>query len=405
VSALRVLVVATKAPHPPIGGGNVALDALLRALADSGVEVRVVAPSRCEGTSDPAPYSLRPAAAARPWFRLATHVAAGVPIGVARYHLPALADAVEAELAAFDPQVVHVEQAQLTWLVLRLSSRRPLVLRQQNVESRILERLAGTRAGFVASFLRREARRTAAVEARACRAAGTVAAISEPDAAVLRSLAPASRVVVLPAPLPHFTATAAPALRGNPPLLCLGSFDWWPNGDGARWLLREVWPTLRDSLPGAVLHVAGPGSQRLGRTHDDRIERHGVVRDPAALYDPLAVALVPVRAGSGVRLRILEAWMARVPVVTTSVGGEGLVAAGGRRALIADEPHAFAAAAVRLARDPSLRDDLIRGGEAALEGHRSVTVARMAVETYRETIARHRREARPPWAGRVSGRG
>lgn len=388
MSELRVLVVATKSPWPAVGGGNMALNALLAALPARVVAVRVVAPGTNPAGSGPPPYPLRAVAAKpRPWPSLFAHLASGLPIGIARHHLPALGKAVEEEISGFDPHVVHVEQAQLVWLIRRLAGRRPILLRQQNVESRILERLAPLQRWPLRAMLRREARRTAVVEAEACRAARVVAAISSPDATALRGLAPAARVYVLPAPFEADGPFALTPLAGDPPWLCLGSFDWRPNRDGATWLLGQVWPHLRELSTGGVLHLVGPGSDSLPDGADPRVVRHGRVPSAAALYYPRAVALVPVRAGSGVKLRIVEAWAAGVPVVTTPVGAEGLGAIDGDDVLVAGSASEFAAAAERAATDPALRRRLVSSGRRRLAAHDPDAIAARAITLYRAALA------------------
>jgi glycosyltransferase involved in cell wall biosynthesis len=260
------------------------------------------------------------------------------------------------------------------------------VLRQQNVESRVLARLAAVLAPPLRPLLRWQAARLRRAEASGCRAADVVAAISEPDAALLRELAPAARVAVLPAAYARRGRGSA-SLAGSPPLLCLGSFDWWPTRDGGRWLLRDVWPRLRRLLPGAVLHLAGPGSGRLARPVPPGVVVHGALPDSRTVLDPGAIALVPLRAGSGVRLRILEAWDAGLPVVTTPVGGEGLVATDGDGAMVAADAAEFAAPAARVAGDGELRQRLAAPGEERLAAHAPQRVAAVARALYTMAVA------------------
>lgn len=390
VQRLKALVVATKSPFPPVGGGNVALHALLQALPGAGVDVRVVAPEGSAVSVETPEYPVRfVPTAPRPWRRLGGHIFTGLPVTIARYHLPALGDAVAEEIESFAPDVVHLEQLHLSWLLRRLAHRRPVVLRQQNVESLVLSRLAEVRRGPLTWMLRREARRMAALEADACTRADVVAAISERDAAALKALAPRARVEVLPAAWPAGTPAQRVRLVGEPPFLCLGSFDWLPNRDGTEWFLDRVWPRLRKLIPTAVVHLAGPGSERLSARHgEDGVVRHGRVPVAAELYDPRCIALIPLRAGSGVRLRLLEAWAAGAPVVTTPIGGEGLLDGDGDAALIASTCEDFAAAAARLAADTALRERLIEGGRRRLIDYSAARVAERARDLYARAIAR-----------------
>jgi glycosyltransferase involved in cell wall biosynthesis len=384
---LRVLVVATRPPFPPMGGGSATLHALLRALPEAGIDVRVVALASREPSPDAPPYAIRTVEAApRPWAAVAPALASRTPSAVRRYTLGPLAAKVEAEIEAFAPDVVHLEQLHLAWLGRRLAGRIPVVLREQNVESLLLARVGALLPAPLRWACRWESGRTRRFERRACEAAALVAAISEDDADALRALAPAARVAVLPATV-AFEGPPTQRLRGSPPFLCLGSFDWLPNRDGARWLLREVWPRLRRLAPGGVLHLAGPGSTTLGRDREEAVERHGRVVSPSSLYDPAAVVLIPLRAGSGVRVRLLEAWAAGSPAVVSPCAAEGLVHHDGDGALLAPTPQEFAEAAARLAADPALRERLVEQGRARLVAHEPRRVAALARRLYLEASA------------------
>jgi len=387
---LRVLAVATRAPFPPAGGGSVTLHGLLQALPRQGVSVRVVALGPSPALSHEAPYPVRVVEAQpRSWLRVVPYLATRTPMLVARYRLPKIAAAVEAELAEFEPDVVHIEQIHLAWLIPRIARRAAIVLRQQNVESLLLARVSRFLPPLVRWAARLESRRTARFEAGACTSATLVAAISEVDAVALRKLAQRARVEVLPAAI-AVERSQPLSLSGSPPFLCLGSFDWLPNRDGARWLIKHIWPRLRALQPGCVLHLAGSGSGTLGRAGDRSIERHGPLVDATALYDPRAVALIPLRAGSGVRIRLLEAWATGVPAVTSACAAEGLVTTDGDGALLAHTPEEFATAAVRLASDRELRQRIAARGRAKLADHTPETVAARARQLYLHAVRLNR---------------
>jgi glycosyltransferase involved in cell wall biosynthesis len=388
----RVLVVATSAPWPAARGGSLAVASLVEALAAAGLAVRLVAPAAA--TVDPAPL-LRPVAARpRPWVRAAGGRLLGLPAAVNRYKLRALAAALDDEIASFRPDVVHVEQIHLGWLIPLLAGRLPVVLRQQNVESDLLGQLARLAPPVLAAGLRLEARALARFEAEACRRADLVAAISRPDAAAFRRIAPGANVEVLPPVGPAAIGAVRERLAGDPPFLALGSFDWWPNRDGARWLVSAVWPPILAALPGARLHLAGHGSSTLGRGVPGVIHR-GFVASPGELYDPAATVLIPVRAASGVRMRLLEAWAAHVPAVSTPAGVAGLCDGDDSGVAVGEDAGAFAALAVRLARDSAMRSALVAAGAARLAGLAPARVAERALRLYETAIGAWREVRRP----------
>lgn len=383
---LRVLVVATKSPWPSAGGGRVAVGGLAEALAAAGVAVRVVTPAGTHRRDAAQHPLLRTVPVApRSWAAVLGRALGGASAVVGRWVLAPLAAAVDEEIEAFRPDLVHLEQVHLGWLAPRLAGRIPLVLRQENVESELLGQLANLAPWPARAVLRAEARVLGRFEARTCRLVDLVAAISEPDALALHRVAPEAVVEVLPAVAPAAPAGPRRTLAGRPSFLCIGSFDWWPNRDGAKWLAGEVWPQLRQWLPDATLHLAGPGSASIGRWRAG-IVHHGVVPCAGELYDPATTALIPVRAASGVRIRLLEAWAAGVPAVSTQVGVMGLVAPGGPGAAVAVTAAEFARTAARTASDDGLRTELVEQGRTALADFAPEKVAARAVELYRRTI-------------------
>jgi glycosyltransferase involved in cell wall biosynthesis len=116
------------------------------------------------------------------------------------------------------------------------------------------------------------------------------------------------------------------------------------------------------------------------------------VPSAAELYDPRCIVLIPLRAGSGVRLRLLEAWAMGVPAVTTPLGGEGLITEDGDGAVLADTADQFIAAALRLAHDHDYRHRLVERGRERLTEHTVERVAAAAHALYGEAVEVRDRE-------------
>lgn len=184
----------------------------------------------------------------------------------------------------------------------------------------------------------------------------------EPDV-VRRRVAVVPNAVREPEPTPE---------RERDALLMVGSFGYAPNDDAARFLGEEIWPRVlaaRSSLRrlSIVGSRPGPAVQALAGRGDVAVT--GAVPDVTPYYSHALVAACPLRAGGGTRIKAIEAFAHGVPLVSTSIGVEGLDVVPGRHALIADTAADFAAACVEIARDPALAAAL-RDGARALHRER-----------------------------------
>jgi glycosyltransferase involved in cell wall biosynthesis len=150
-----------------------------------------------------------------------------------------------------------------------------------------------------------------------------------------------------------FDSRAAKASSRN--VLFCGSLDYLPNRDGLRWFYNEIWPKIRNSVPDARLTVVGRGaveSEFESMRSDASVEFQGEVQDVLPYYRAAGVAVVPLRLGSGTRLKIPEAMSLGNPVVSTSLGAMGLTVTNGADIAIADDATEFASDVVRLMTEP-----------------------------------------------------
>ena len=390
---MNVLVIATKAPWPPIDGGRLLLLNTLQGLAAAGCRLTLAAPvdpkrfDLGEVARELSPYCtprLIPAAPLSPVLALLR--SRGAPLSIARHSLIAVRREVERLLAAERFDLVHAEQLQaLPQAEPAFARGIPVVLRAQNVESNLWSETAFRSRGLRGRFLWREAARLAAYEGRAVARVSATLALTEKDAAWLRILGGCEpdRVRVVRAPFAELPAGPG-RLAGDPPLVIFGSAGWRPNEESASWFLGEVWPAVRAALPGAILHLFGADP----RLKASCVVPHPAPADSAEAYALDSILVVPLRLASGVRIKILEAWARGVPVVATPPAAAGLEVENGREVLSAWEPRQFVAAITRLHREPALAAALVEAGRRALrERHEPAAVARGMVEAYRGIVA------------------
>jgi glycosyltransferase involved in cell wall biosynthesis len=148
-----------------------------------------------------------------------------------------------------------------------------------------------------------------------------------------------------------------------------GNLEYHPNFSAVRFFARQVWPGLRRRWPQLVWRLVGksPGAVAKLVAGDPRIQLSGPVEDAVAELARAQVAIVPLLAGSGTRFKILEAWAAALPVVSTSIGAEGLPVRDGEHLLLADTAVTFAEAISRLLTCKDLRESVGNSGRLLLE--------------------------------------
>ena len=240
------------------------------------------------------------------------------------------------------------------------------VLNLFDIESVLHERCAQVEHGAVRFAHGAFARVSAEMERQWLPRFSEILTTSEEDARHVFRLSPGSRVTVYPNAIPLRTA---PAVQPEEAIAFSGNLEYHPNISAVRFFRQEVWPLLRKRWPELVWRLIGknPGAVAAWTAGDSRIEVTGPVEDAVEELARAKVAIVPVIAGSGTRLKILEAWAAGVPVVSTHLGAEGLPAEDGRQILLADEPAKFAEGVSRLLENDSLRREVGQAGRSLFE--------------------------------------
>jgi glycosyltransferase involved in cell wall biosynthesis len=216
--------------------------------------------------------------------------------------------------------------------------------------------------------------------------ADLVLAASADEVARLQARVPAVTTRVLPNPVPvRFDDGTAEAVD----LLFVANFGYLPNQDAARWLCHEVLPALRRRM-GRAVRVALAGSSMGAAVLTLKDTDVIVIRSPHSvtpMYEATTIAVAPLRAGGGTRLKILEAFGHRRAVVATSQGAEGLPVESGTHLLIADGAEEFAAACAQLLLDPNLRRSLVRAGVEVAMAHSWSRVATTVSEIALSVVA------------------
>jgi glycosyltransferase involved in cell wall biosynthesis len=148
-----------------------------------------------------------------------------------------------------------------------------------------------------------------------------------------------------------------------------GVMDYPPNADAAAYFANEIFPRVRNAVPEATFHIVGknPTGEVRALARREGVVVTGAVPDMKAYLRRCQVSVCPMRLGAGMKMKVIEAMAAGLPVVCTTRGVEGMDLVAGRDFIVADEPAEFAAAVARLLRDEKLREEYGRWGRQAVE--------------------------------------
>jgi glycosyltransferase involved in cell wall biosynthesis len=237
---------------------------------------------------------------------------------------------------------------------------------QHNVETVIWRRHV-EHAGDVLrrAYFKMQAERMYHYERRVSRASGHIVAVSAKDAGEMRRLFDVTRVSEIPTGvnIDYFLPPGHPSAEVAD-LVFVGSMDWLPNVDGVLYFVREILPLIRRKRPETTLAVVGrtppPKMLQVG-VEDPKVVITGTVPDIRPYLWGSSVAIVPLRIGGGTRLKIYEAMAAKIPVVSTTIGAEGLTVNPPRDIRIADDPQDFAGQCLELLAGRELRDRVAAG--------------------------------------------
>ena len=265
--------------------------------------------------------------------------------------------------------IIHVESiflASYLPTMRRLSNAR-IVLRAHNVENLIWRQMAvAAKQPLKRWYLKKLALALRMYELEQVNLFDGIACITARDAELFRNEGCRKPVTDIP-----FGVDIPPLPQGNPEpmtLFHIGAMDWQPNIDSIKWLLEKVWPLLHQALPQARLFLAGRKMpDELMRLHLENVSVVGEVDDARQFMASKQINLVPLLAGSGIRIKILEALSLGKTVVSTSVGANGINYTDGHDLLIANTPEEFVRQVKRCAESPELCHDLGSNGRKLVE--------------------------------------
>jgi glycosyltransferase involved in cell wall biosynthesis len=377
---MRILFLTQVLPLPLDAGPKVRAYYVLKYLAQAGHEVDLLSFVR-PGDSDQyiqslsgICHSVQTVRMRRSRFQDLSHgirsLASRTPFLILRDQVAEMRDAVLRAAGNRSMDAIHADQLWMAPYGLECPHPKLSVLDQHNAVFVAVRRLADQQSNPLAkALLRREAEKLEAYERASCDRFDQVVWVTGQDQkAVGSDNGHRRRECVIPIAI-DASARQPWERNGAFRVTFLGGMHWPPNREGVSWFVRDVWPSVAHAVPNSMLTVIGrkpPGAiEKLGR--ESRVEITGYVADPEPYLRETAVFVVPLRAGAGMRVKILDAWCCGLPVVSTSLGAEGIRAIDGENILLADDARSFAESVIRVMQDRTLARRLAANGRSAAE--------------------------------------
>lgn len=356
---MQILCLSQLVPYPLDAGPKVRTYYALRQLAADGHQLTLVA-FRRESDSAAAISHLEQFCAAvhtvlmhrQPVRAVLKSLHDGTPLLITRDSVPAMHDLLRQLVTQTKFDAIHADQTWMAQYALPLKSQATkLVLDQHNATFQITRRMADNARLPIRWLLRRETRLMERYERAVCATFNDVVWVTETDRTAFE---PPLHGKVIPIGV---DTSHSQVERSNPfRITFLGGMHWPPNAEGVNWFLQTCWPRIRAALPDHRLTLIG---KEPPIATQDGIDALGYVEDVQPYLRETAVFIVPLRSGGGMRVKILDAWRWGLPVVSTTVGAEGIV---GEGIWLRDDSAEFAQAIIQLAKNRDQADALATQG-------------------------------------------
>jgi sugar transferase (PEP-CTERM/EpsH1 system associated) len=371
MSKLHVLMLTPYLPYPPVSGGRMRTYNLVKHLHEDH-DVTLVCFGRPEEQAldwspmaalcdmhvvprDESPGTIRAALMS---------ITSGEPITMRLYRNEAMRRTLAQIIAATPPDVIHVESFYMLQNLPR-DTNIPVLLSEPAIEYKAWGQYAKVAKPFYTRpGVAIEAMKMRQVEPRVWAQADLVGVMSDVDAAIMREVVPGVKTWLTPNGVDvdffHMDASVA---RDSKTAVFMGDYKYFPNTDAVTYFAAAIMPLIRAKRPDFHLTLLGKDpSPEIRALHGDGVTVTGLVDDTRPYLQSSAVFVCPIRSGSGTRFKLMESLACGCPVVSTTVGCEGLGAVDGEHMLIRDDPQGFADAVV------SLLDDLARGAAMGAAG-------------------------------------
>ncbi len=354
---MKILIICKKFPYPLSDGESVAIIQMSKALAENGCEVYLLAmnttrhpykenggvPEELKHFKET--YQVVVDNQIRTWDAF-KNLFSKDSYHITRFVSRDFENKLKEILATHKFDIIQLETLYLAPYIkiIKSMSQAPVVMRAHNIEHEIWDRIS-KQIKFIPKkiYLKYLSKKLKRFEIERLNDYDLLIAITERDLRIFRDLGYKNGCLAAPVGYKLQGKTTSTAHFSAPlKMSFIGSLDWMPNLEGLNWFLSQIWPEIKKSFPSAEFHIAGRNAPKsLKESLKAGVHFHGAVSDSAEFISRYPLFIAPIRAGSGLRIKILEAMSLGRVVITTSMGLEGIPAEDGKHVLIADNAGQF----------------------------------------------------------------
>jgi len=349
---MKILQLCNKVPYPPNDGGAIAIFNLASSFTENNNQVTVFAMNTVKHHADPAtiPDQYKKIIDFH-FFPVNTQIRlpklicnflfSSEPYNAVRFIDKSFIHALQKLLKEKQFDIVQLEGLYLTPYIehIRKYSEATISYRAHNVEFEIWKRYALSISNPIKKiYFRSLANRLEKFEKNALNKYDLLIPITKNDALKLKNMGNTKPCKVIPTGIPQKNFVKVSIQENITSLFFIGSLDWIPNQEGLTWFIKRVWNEIRATQPELTFHIAGRNapSWLIKFFSNNNVHYHGEVESAYEFYKDFHIMVVPLFAGSGMRIKIVEAMARSKVVVTTSIGAEGLGLIPNKHAIIAD---------------------------------------------------------------------
>lgn len=382
---MNILLICNKSPWPKTDGGAIGLYVMITGLLKAGHKVKVLAANTNKNWVDinsipeefrksidieliPLNLSLNP-------FSAFYNLISNKSYHVTRFYSKEFENKIIEILKKDHYDIVQLEYLPMALYInaVRQYSKSPIVLRNHNIEHIIWERIAtNTKQPLKRFYLKKLSETLKSFEIKSMKSVDGIISVTQHDADNFKKMTSKKHIISIPTGLTKEQLPEKSTQIPDNHFFHIGAMNWQPNLEGVKWLIDDIFPKVKLKCPDAVLHLAGRYMPDwLQNLQQDGIIVDGEVPDVFDYMNKHGIMVVPLLSGSGIRIKIIEGMAANKPIITTTIGAEGINCKHNSELLLADSAEDFANEMIRLRDDLELRNKLSENARQLIEKEHS----------------------------------